>query len=333
MLIQHQALSQHLKGKIAPIYVLVGPDSYFIDEQAKAIKQAFKSQHDADVKILSILAADDWKLFIEEANSYTLFASHQLIDLRYDKKTLDSPGKKTLEHYLENVNEQCLVLLRTPNIPAKQLQWLAAKDKVVLVTAYSLPAPALKTWINKQLQRNQFQFDHSVIELIFHNVQGNMLACAQAIEKIDLSHAPGAQLNAKDLLEQLSDQSAFQLYDLTEACLAGQVEKAISVTRKLLLNPAEYSLVLWLLTQEIRTLIQLKDIEQSAGFSKACEQLRIWKQRTGLYQKASKRLSVKLLQQLLLSAFEIDNAIKSGTGASIKHLFEKVVLLLCRGEK
>lgn len=333
MVIQHQALSQHLKGKMVPIYVLVGPDEYFVNEEAAAIKKAFKAQHDCDEQIMTLLSPDDWKEFEEQANSYSLFASHNVLDLRYDKKSLDSMGKKIIQHYLTSPNLQSLVVLRAPNIPAKQLLWLSSNKDVVLVTAYSLNEGAMRNWIAKQLQENQFKFNQDVVDLIYHKVQGNMQACAQAIEKLNLTYEPGTQLVSEELLEQLSDQSEFQLYDLSEACLAGQPEKALAAVRKLIQAQAEYSLVLWILTQEIRTLIQLKHLEKTLGFSKACDELKIWKQRVRFYQIASKRLSEDLLEQLLMTAYQIDNLIKSSSGFAIQYLFESLALSLSLGRK
>ena len=124
MQIKPNYLSQHIQKKLSAVYWLAGQDTYLLEDSLKTIKHYIKSTHDCDEKFSSIQSADDWHRVLEEANNYSLFSEVTLLNIFYDKKSLDSPGKKVINEYLSRFNSRCFIVIRTPNIPAKQLNWL-----------------------------------------------------------------------------------------------------------------------------------------------------------------------------------------------------------------
>ena len=79
-------------------------------------------------------------------------------------------------------------------------------------------------------------------DLIYQYTQGNMLACAQVIDKIALSHPPNSQINIEQVQEQLSNQCEHSPFELIDACLLGQADKSIQILRQAANNKTGYSL-------------------------------------------------------------------------------------------
>ena len=337
MQIKHQAVTQQMQKKALPLYVLIGQDTFLLEEAFHGIKSALNKTYQCDVKALNVQTADDWQQVKDEANSFSLFAETVLLHISYDKKTLDAAGKKILTEYLKSFNTRCFIILRAPNLPAKQIQWLSNHEQVVVVVAYPLTADAIKNWIATQLKNNSIQCAQQVPSLIHQYTQGNMLACAQVIEKIVLTHGPNSQINAEQALEQLSDQCDHSLFELVEACLLGQMDKCIQILRQAAVNKSEATLVLWILTQEVRVLLQLTNlIQQGKDFRTASAQLKLWPQRVSLYQASVKRFNAgqpsNTLQQLLLYCQGIDEQIKSSRNTQVWNSFENLALSLCLGK-
>lgn len=326
-------LVQQLQKKIAPLYVLVGQEHYLLEESLVTIKSIIKKNYDCDEKIIVIQSSDDWVHITEEASSYSLFSEVTLLDIFYDKKTIDATGKKIITEYLNNMSSHSLVIIRAPNVPAKQIQWLCNHDEVVVVVSYPLNAEAMKGWIKAQLQKNALKFELQVPDLIYHYTQGNMLACAQVIEKLALTYEPNSQVYSRDVSEHLSDQCVYTLFELTDACLLGRGDKAIHILRQAAEDKTEATLVLWVLTQEIRVLLQLLfKTQQNIDFKTACSQLKIWPQRIALYQSSSKRITPAILEQLLQQCRLIDAQIKSNLNTQVWNSLENLSLSLCLGE-
>ena len=330
MNIKYQAIAQNLRQKLYSVYILTGQDHYLLNDAALAIKKAWRQRGECDEQTIQLNVPADWTLLREEANSYSLFSEYVLLDARCDKKTIDAAGKKMLQHYILNINSRCLIILRAPNVPSKQLQLLANNEHTVLVQAYPFAPAELQRWITTQLQHHAIRHEPQIPALIHQYTQGNMLACAQVIEKLVLINNEGELLTTPVVLEQLSDQCDYQLYELADACLSARADKAIHLLRQACQNKTEPTLILWLLSQEIRLLIQLDHLlKQSMPISTACSQLKIWPQRSGSYEKILARLPLVKLQQLLQTCQQLDEQIKSNQSVTIWHGLESVALALC----
>lgn len=323
MQIKPQALAQFMKKEPLPLYVLIGQDPYLLEESFRTIKSSLKSAQDCDESQITIQAADDWKSLNEGADNYSLFSPFTLINAVYDKKTLDAAGKKALTQYLDSDNSRCFVILRAANLPAKQIQWLSSHEKALVLVIYPLNTDAMKQWITKQLQQASFTYETGIPDLIHQFTQGNMLACAQIIEKLSLSNAPNSKITPKEVLEHASNQCSQSLYELVDACLLGQAAKAIQILRQTANDKTEATLVLWMLTQELRTLLQLLNSNT---------QIKIWPQRASMYQLSLKRFNASNLQALISYCKTIDEAIKSGGHLQVWNALECLALSLCLGQ-
>lgn len=330
MLIKYQALKASLQKNIQAMYVLVGQDHYLLNDAAYQVKKAWRQLGESDEKVLHLSNPTDWTTLIEESNSYSLFAEHVLLDARYEKKNLDRVGQQALKQYLQHSNPRCLIILRAPNLPSKQLQWLNQCHGAVVVQIYPFTDSALQNWISQQLHHHHIRHEPQIPALIHQFTQGNMLACAQVLEKLKLLCNSNVVLTEQEVMDQLSDQCNYPLYELSDACLAANIDKALHLVRQSSRNRTEPTLILWLLTQEIRQLIQLMHETRCSGHIKtACSKLKIWPKRVGLYQKMLPRQSLSNLYQLLRLCEELDEHIKSNQNHQVWQKLETLVLALC----
>lgn len=329
MLIKYQHIAANLQKAIHPLYVLIGQDHYLLNDAALQIKALWRKNGEVDSKTLHLNSASDWRQLLEEANSYSLFSEYVLIHAFLEKKTIEKSGKEVIESYLKAVNPRCLIILNAPQVGVKNLQWLSSQDRAVVAQIHSFSVAALKNWISSQLQKRAIEHDPTVPSLIQQYTQGNMLGCAQAVEKIALTHEQGIYLTKEAVLEHLFDQCDYQLFELSDACLEAQTEKAIHLLRQARHSRKEPMLVLWLLAQEIRLLIQLSYLQKNVSLSAACKKLNIWPQRIKNYQSALSRLPLPNLYQLLRLSQHLDIKIKSNHNHLIWQEFERMALKLC----
>ncbi|MBN9229770.1 MAG: DNA polymerase III subunit delta [Legionella sp. 40-6] len=331
MQIKQSALAQQIRKNIAPLYVLLGQEHYLIEESIKAVKTTLQQQTEFDEKSISIEAADDWKALIDETNSYSLFADTQLIQVSYDKKTLDAGGKKFLDSYLQRQDSRCYLIIRAPNLSVKQLQWLHSHPNAIITVAYALTPVLMKQWVHNQLKIHQFNYTPIIPDLIVQYATGNLLACAQTIEKLSLIYEAGVTLSVEQVQEQLFNQNEYTLFELVEAYLSGNPAHVVQIIRHAAANKTEATLVLWLLSQEIRVMMQLLSHPQQE-FKAACAQLKIWPSRIALYQQGLKRFDKKFLETLHGYAVKVDEQIKTNTSKHIWISLENLALSLTVGQ-
>jgi DNA polymerase-3 subunit delta len=161
-----------------------------------------------------------------------------------------------------------------------------------------------------------------------------MLACAQVIEKIALSNNANQKINVQQAQEHLSDQCDHDSFELVNACLLGQGDKAIQILRHCANNKTEATLVLWMLSQEIRIIMQLSLLlEQKMDIKSASNQLKIWPQRIALYQACCNRFDKAMLMKLHRYCYAIDERIKSNINTQVWNGLEHIALSLCLGKR
>jgi DNA polymerase-3 subunit delta len=330
MLIKYQALPTLLLKEPYPLYAFMGSDPYLLNDAARLVKQSLCQRHECLHSIIDIQSPADWSLLIAEANSYSLLSEYTLLDVRFDKKSIDSTGKEQIVDYLQSVNDRCFIMLRAPLLSTKTLQWLVNAANTIVIPIYPLAASQLKQWINTQLKSQGLIVEPNVVEWIQEHTQGNMLATAQAIEKLSLCTTKNTIITVSMLREQLFDESHFEIYALAEACLEAKAHLVIRLLQQFRQERIEPTLILWILTQEVRLLIQIHYLlKQSISIDVACNQLKIWTSRIQLYAKASARLQLPSLLQLLDKCKQIDEMIKTTQSMQLWNRFEAIALSLC----
>ncbi|MBA2648003.1 MAG: DNA polymerase III subunit delta [Legionella sp.] len=333
MQIRHQALGQQVQKKIAPLYILIGQDNYLLDQAFCTIKTALKKSFELDEKIITLQTPGDWQKMIDETNHYSLFADRLLINGFHEKKTLATQEKNLLTKYLSSVNNSCTIIIRAPHLPAKLIQTVAAFEQAVVVLNQPLSSAEMKQWISKQLKHIPLDFEAQVPDVIHQYTQGNMLACAQVIEKIGLSNEINSLITVQQALEQVSNQCDHTPFELIDACLLGQADKALQIIKLAAKNKTEPTFILWMLSQEIRVSLQLLHaVQAKLDIKTVSSQLKLWPQRMGLYQTSLKRHNTANLTRLLQYCQVIDERIKSNASSQVWNALENLALSLSLGQ-
>jgi DNA polymerase-3 subunit delta len=329
MQIKHQSLASCLERNTPSICWLLGQDAYLIAESLKTIKNYIKNHDEYVEQVIIIQSPNDWDSFKMQVNSYMLFSDMSVVHLIDERKSLDAKAKKLIVEYTKAINPRCFVIIRTPNIPQKQLNWLSPLTEVLLVTHYSLNDTAMHRWISDQLKTQGFSFAPLVPQLIQQHTQGNMLACAQTIEKIILSDPDQNHVTVAQVMEHLYNQCDNTLYELVDCCLLGQAAQGIQILRQAASKKTEPTLVLWMLSQELRLILRLIYlIKQNVDFKSALQQLKIWPQRSSLYQQALQRISQDTAEHLIKYCLSIDELIKSNATKHAWDGLEQLILSL-----
>lgn len=331
MLLKYSALENNIKKNIKPLYIIIGQDPYLFNNAAFIIKKAWCEKGECDKQILEV-TNNDWGLVFKEANSYSIFADKVFLDIRFNQKNIDSKGKKSISNYLNSPNNKCLVLIKAPFLNSKQLSWLDSYKNIILVQASPYSEHELESWIKSELNKQNILYDPIIPSLIYQYSQNNMLAAAQAIEKLSLVNEDEKYFTKEMVIEHLTYQSEYSVFELTNACLAADGNKSVNILRKISQNKGEPIYILWLLSQEIRLLIQLKQLlTEKITLNSACKQLKIWPQKVKLYDLALKRFSYIQLAKILKHCALLDEIIKSNKNIFIWNMLEQLTLIFCFG--
>jgi DNA polymerase-3 subunit delta len=194
---------------------------------------------------------------------------------------------------------------------AQATKWFKALEQAgTVVPVYPVERTRLPQWIAVRLAAQKQRADATTLQFLADRVEGNLLAAHQEIQKLGLLFPEGA-LNFDQVREAVLDVSRYDVFNLSDAMLAGDAVRLARILEGLKGEGVAPTLALWSLTQEIRTLTKLK-LGQRKGSSlpQLFREARVWESRQGLVQRALGRLSEARLVAGLKQAAALDRMIK-----------------------
>ena len=109
----------------------------------------------------------------------------------------------------------------------------------------------------------------------------------------------------------MADNSRFNVFALTDASLAGNSAKALSILNHLQAEGDDPLKILYFLCKEIRSLIRMQEkIRQGQNINGVMQSERVWQNRMSIVGTALRHHSVESLEKLLLRARNVDQSVK-----------------------
>ena len=314
MRIRPHELERHLKGNLAPIYVVTGDEPLQVGEAADAIRGAAREQGFTERDIFEATAKFKWSELTAEADALSLFAEKRIIDLRITNGKPGKEGGNALAEYAERPPEDTLLLVTLPKLERAQLnsKWVKALDKKgALIQIWPIEGDRLLPWIEQRMRRAGLTAGPEVVSILADQIEGNLLAASQEIQKLLLLYGPGL-ISAEQLNEAVSDSARFDVFGLVDSALNGETARCSRILRGLKAEGTAAPVVLWALTREIRLLHSLaqetargKSPQQVVSGSRA-----VWDKRKSVVTKGLQRLNLSQWRYLLAQCGKTDRAIK-----------------------
>lgn len=313
MQLRHEQLTSHLQKNLAPLYLISGEVPLLIQEASDAIRKTAFQQGYTNRHLLQVETGFSWQNFLNDANTSSLFADQQLLELRFTLKQLGTTGGKILQSYATRPPAQKILLLITNKLDATQQKsaWFQAIGKIgVIIQIWPIPNEQLPQWIKQRLSAVGLQAEREGIQLLAERAEGNLLAAAQEIEKLRLVYGNGS-LTTQNIIQATTDSARFDVFQLSDVILEGEKKRVYRILRSLQAEGTEPILVLWALARDLRTLLKIAHtVEQGISLEQALQKHQVWEKRKALFRRALQRHSAKTLRLLLQQASTVDEVIK-----------------------
>ncbi len=313
MQVKPEQLPNLLRQALAPVYLLYGDEPLQLTEAADAVRRACREQGCEDRQVHCVMPGFDWRLLAADSDTLSLFGGKRLLDLRVPEGKVGNEGARFLSTYAQRppVDTVLLLMLENPPSAVSKSQWFKRlENRGVAVRVWPLSGQSLVAWLRQRAAEKGLQLTRDALQLLAQRTEGNLLAAAQEIDKIYVLHGPG-QIDGEAVKEMVADSARYDVFDLTEAMLAGQSARVDRTLAGLHAEGVASAVVLWAVTREIRLLLQFMDArKQGVSVADTARKLRVWDQRRRLVEKALGRLDRKLLHGTLLTAAGIDRIIK-----------------------
>jgi DNA polymerase III, delta subunit (EC 2.7.7.7) len=174
----------------------------------------------------------------------------------------------------------------------------------------------------------QLSIDDAAIQLLCYCYEGNLLALAQALERLSLLW-PDGKLTLPRVEEAVNDAAHFTPFHWVDALLAGKSKRALHILRQLQKEDSEVVILLRTLQRDLLTLLQLQRQQAKQPLRTLMDQQRIWQNRRALFTEALQRLDAQRLQQAVHLLAQLELTMKQDYGQNLWPQLETLSLLLC----
>jgi DNA polymerase III subunit delta len=326
-------LSQQLNKSLAPIYIVSGDETLLVEETSQLIQDAAIKKGFTEREIYYITPQFDWNQLLATANNLSLFAEQSLIELRIPTGKVNDAGKKALKEYAGNppANKILLIISGKLETSTQNTKWFKTIEQAgIFAPIWPITTAQLPYWLKDRLNKEGLTATPDALQFLTERTDGNLLAARQEIEKLSLLYDK-KQLTLDEIINAISDSARYNIFVLADTILGGNAKRALSILAHLKAEGTEPTIILWALTREIRTLVNMAEIaKQGLPIDQILAQQKVWEKRKPFYRLALKRSNLNKLLKLLKNAGVVDRIIKGVEPDNVWDKLNQLTLGLAR---
>jgi DNA polymerase-3 subunit delta len=293
--------------------MISGDEPLLTQEAADSVRRIAREAGHEEREVFTADRSFDWLAFGASLNSPSLFATRRLVELRVPSGKPGKQGGQVLADYVVRPDPDVVLLILLPRLDQQSLKtaWARKVDGAGLVCRVWPPTRReLPDWVSARMRAAGMNPDREAAAMIAERCEGNLLAAHQEIEKLGLLSG-GGRVDADTVAAAVSDSSRFDVFQLADAVILGDLPRAIRILRGLRGEGLEPPVILWAIAREVRTIARAQSlVGQGRAVGDAMASLKVWKSRRPVIQSAMRRMSRRRAHELLRQAARADRVIK-----------------------
>ena len=300
-------------GSLPPIFVVASDEALLSLEAQDAIRATARGMGYSERDVLNADARFDWSKLAEAAQGLSLFSEKKIVEVRLPSGKPGVAGAKALETHALNAIDGVTTIVSVPRLERRdrQARWIETLERAgVMIDIDTIERAQLPQWISQRLVRQHQSASRDALEFVADKVEGNLLAAHQEVSKLALLY-PAGQLTLEQVTDSVLNVARYDVFQLPLAMLSADAARVRRTMAGLEAEGEAIPLVLWVITEELRTLLRIKaHVDAGRPFSVAARENRIWGARERLFERALARVSAGALEAALLRAAQIDRLAK-----------------------
>lgn len=333
-MIRLEALHSHLqkvqsgRDGLKPLYVLSSDEPLMMMEIKDVLRASCKQQGFTERETLMSESGFDWQSLLNSSQNMSLFGEKKLVELSIPTGKPGREGAEFLKTFAKNlVNDvsgsdthqfdtvTCIYLPKLDGATQKSAWFSALEEAGLAVRMDAIERQHLPQWIHERLKRNDQMLEPGnagtlSVEFMADQFEGNLIAAHQEIQKLALLYPVGI-LTLEQIQDAISKVARYDVFELTETFLSGSMSRINRMLDGLKAEGEALVLIVWSLSEEVRTLRTLKEIElQGSNVAMAMKSRRIWGKKEQLIPEVLRRTSLPLLERAIQMMADLDKQSK-----------------------
>ena len=325
-----EQLSAQLREGLRACYLLAGNEPLLLQESSDAIRVAATAQGFEEHFSFTLDTQTDWESLFVSCQSLSLFAQRQTMTLQFPDNGPNAAMAEQLVKLSQLLHADILLICRMTKLTKAQENsaWFKALSASAVLVPCQTPEQAqLPRWVVNRAKALKLSVDDAAVQLLCYCYEGNLLALAQALERLSLQW-PDGKLTLPRVEEAVSDAAHFTPFHWVDALLAGKSRRALHILHQLEKEESEVVILLRTLQRDLLTLLHLQRHQTAQPLRTLMDQQRIWQNRRTLFTDALQRLEGTRLQRAIHLLSQIEITLKQDYGQSVWPQLQTLTLLL-----
>lgn len=331
-----EKLLSQLNEELRSCYLLWGNEPLLLQESQDSVRRVAEQHGFMEHFTFALDNHTDWDEIFSLCQSLSLFTSRQSLILLLPENGPNASMSERLIKLSELLHSDILLILRGHKLTKAQenSQWFKSiGQNGVYVSCLTPEQNRLPQWVAQRAKNMGLSLEDEANQLLCYCYEGNLLALAQALERLSLLH-PDNRLTLLRVEEAVNDAAHFSPYHWVDALLAGKIKRAWHVLKQLRQEDTEAVILLRTIQRELMLLLILKRQSKTAPLKTAplktlFDQHKVWQNRRPLLTAALQRLSQQDLQSAIHLLTQMELRVKQDYSQSIWADLETLSMLLC----
>ena len=233
-----QIMSDLKAGKFAPVYILMGEESYYIDKIADYIADNALRPEERDFNQTVIYGADTTTMkIVDQAHQFPMMAERQVIIV---KEAQALRQLEPLEKYLKNPVKSTILVwcYKNGKIDARKKVIALAQAAGVVFESKKLRDYQLPAFIADYLKKKNVSIDQKSAQMIAEHIGADLNRMTSELDKVIISLPNDNKRVTPDIVErEIGVSKDFNSFELRDAIVQKNVFKANQIIKYFDTNP------------------------------------------------------------------------------------------------
>ncbi len=227
-------------GKIAPVYYLMGDESYYIDHVSNFLVDHLLSPEERDFNLITFFGAEtDMQSVCHAAMGFPMGAQRLVVWVKEAQALKDL---ERLDHYLKQPQTSTVVIFchKNGSLDRRKSIVKVLEKQAVLMESTRLRDYQLPSWISNYLRRKRRTIEPAAAEMMADFVGADLNRMAGELDKLILATSEAQNLVTTDLVsDHIGISKEYNIFELTDALGKKDVVKANRIANYFEKNPKQ----------------------------------------------------------------------------------------------
>ncbi len=235
---EYSAIRNHLKTKeYYPIYLLHGPESFFIDEITKHLEENILTEQEKSFNQLVVYGQDtDVEGIIGAARRYPMMSKYQVVIVKEAQNIRDI---SRLHVYAEKPLKSTILVInhKEKKIPGTTKLVKAIQKCGIVFSSDKIRDYKIPRWIEQHVAGKGYKIQGSAVQLLADHLGQNLSQIANELDKLMLNIGEVEEITQQHITDNIGINRDYNVFEFQKALIVKNQTKVYRIADYFASNP------------------------------------------------------------------------------------------------